>query len=182
MSCVLIFVVVVVVVVYLFFFPPPIDKFRTYFERFGTVEDAVIMRDKFSHQSRGFGFITYTDPASAERVLKENLELDGRRVDPKLAVPRGEEPAPRSSRGGGGGGGRGGYHDDGYGGGPPGPSRTTKIFVGGVTPETTSEDLNTYFSRFGEVSVAQIMYDQTTNRSRGFGFVTFGRALLVCVC
>lgn len=161
------------------------DKFRAYFEKFGPVEDAQIMRDKFTQQSRGFGFITFVDSTVAERVLRENMELDGRRIDPKLAVPRGEDPASRGGgRGGGGGGGGGGRFSSDYGG-PSAPARTTKIFVGGVTPETTSEELKDYFAQFGEVAEAQIMVDHTTNRSRGFGFVTFGTVspcMYVCIC
>lgn len=48
-----------------------------------------------------------------------------------------------------------------------------KIFVGGLHADTTKESLSTYFGQFGEVSESTIMIDPTTDRSRGFGFVTF---------
>jgi RNA recognition motif-containing protein len=49
----------------------------------------VIMRDKQSGLSRGFGFVTYIDPQAAERVLAmPALELRGRKLDCKLAVPK----------------------------------------------------------------------------------------------
>ncbi len=47
------------------------------------------MRDKQSGMSRGFGFVTYIDPQAAERVLAlPGLELRGRKLDCKLAVPK----------------------------------------------------------------------------------------------
>lgn len=47
-----------------------------------------------------------------------------------------------------------------------------KIFVGGLSWETTQEGLLNYFSRFGEVVDSVVMCNET-GRSRGFGFVTF---------
>lgn len=48
-----------------------------------------------------------------------------------------------------------------------------KIFVGGLSWETTHENLMQYFSRFGEVVDCVVMKNSETGRSRGFGFVTF---------
>lgn len=48
-----------------------------------------------------------------------------------------------------------------------------KIFVGGLNPEVTENEFREYFSKFGGVKDAVIMFDRNTNRSRGFGFVTF---------
>ncbi len=55
-------------------------SFKKYFEQFGDLEEAIIMRQK-NGESRGFGFVSYKDRASVDKVLAEqNLELDGRRV------------------------------------------------------------------------------------------------------
>lgn len=48
-----------------------------------------------------------------------------------------------------------------------------KIFVGGISWDTTEEDLKGFFGQFGEVSHVQIKYDHFTGRSRGFAFVEF---------
>ena len=49
----------------------------------------------------------------------------------------------------------------------------TKLFVGGLSWDTTTEDLRTAFAKFGVVSDVAVVLDRATGRSRGFGFVTF---------
>ena len=51
-----------------------------------------------------------------------------------------------------------------------------KAFVGGLTPDTTEEDLKTYFGAFGEVQHAVVKRDPASGRSRCFAFVTFAYA------
>lgn len=48
-----------------------------------------------------------------------------------------------------------------------------KLFVGGLSWETTQENLQRYFSRYGEVIDCVVMKNNETGRSRGFGFVTY---------
>ena len=45
------------------------------------------------------------------------------------------------------------------------------IYVGNLSYSTSSSDLETAFSRFGEVSRASVISDRDTGRSKGFGFV-----------
>jgi RNA recognition motif-containing protein len=52
----------------------------------------------------------------------------------------------------------------------------TKLFVGGLSWDTTTEDLRTAFAKFGAVSDVAVVLDRATGRSRGFGFVTFENA------
>lgn len=48
---------------------------------------------------------------------------------------------------------------------------STNIYVGNLTFDTTSADLERLFSQHGEVTKAQVITDRDSGRSRGFGFV-----------
>ena len=64
-----------------------IDKLRTYFTAYGTVIDAVVMKDPISRRSRGFGFITYADLTCVDKALAQpNHVLDNRRVREKRRI------------------------------------------------------------------------------------------------
>ena len=53
---------------------------------------------------------------------------------------------------------------------------SNKLFVGNLSFETTENDLNDAFAAFGSVTEANLMMDRTTNRPRGFAFVTMSNA------
>ncbi|KAI5318909.1 hypothetical protein L3X38_038617 [Prunus dulcis] len=50
---------------------------------------------------------------------------------------------------------------------------TTKLFVGGLSFYTNDKGLSEAFSQYGQVIEAQIVTDRVSDRSKGFGFVTF---------
>ncbi|RIA81006.1 hypothetical protein C1645_833117 [Glomus cerebriforme] len=90
---------------------------RSKFEEYGTVEDAVVIRDRDTGRSRGFGFVTFASNEEAEVAIQNlnDAEFDGRNIKVDRAAER-SSPAPRSGGGGYGGGGYGGG-GGGYGGG-----------------------------------------------------------------
>lgn len=48
-----------------------------------------------------------------------------------------------------------------------------KLFVGGLSTETETDDLRSYFSKYGSIDEVIIATERDTGRKRGFGFVTF---------
>ncbi|XP_075148206.1 ribonucleoprotein RB97D-like [Haematobia irritans] len=48
-----------------------------------------------------------------------------------------------------------------------------KLFLGGLSPNSTEDSLRCFYRQFGEILDVTIRRDQTTGRSRGFGFITF---------
>lgn len=47
-----------------------LTQFRSYFSKFGTIDDIVILQDKRTQRPRGFGFVTFSDIQSVNTVLK----------------------------------------------------------------------------------------------------------------
>ncbi len=78
------------------------DDLRQLFAEFGTVEDAVVLTDKFSGRSKGFGFVTMSTDEEAQAAIEglNEKEVDGRNIVVNVAQP----PKPRDDRRGGGGG------------------------------------------------------------------------------
>ncbi|KAF0689593.1 hypothetical protein As57867_018901, partial [Aphanomyces stellatus] len=150
------------------------DNLRSHFGQYGALTDAALMKDKYSGQPRGFGFVTFEDPSVVDRVLSETHNLDGRNVEVKRAVPRDSMVGGRaSSSSGGGSGGDPRSGGSGGGGGGRGVTESKKIFVGGLPPSVSNDDFRAYFEDFGKITDAIVMMDRDTQRSRGFGFVSF---------
>ncbi|KAK1381894.1 hypothetical protein POM88_019629 [Heracleum sosnowskyi] len=76
------------------------DRLKEYFQTFGEVVEAVIMKDRTTGRARGFGFVVFADPAVAERVVKDKHMIDGRSVEAKKAVPRDDQQTPNRISGG----------------------------------------------------------------------------------
>ncbi|XP_018400964.1 PREDICTED: RNA-binding protein squid-like isoform X2 [Cyphomyrmex costatus] len=48
-----------------------------------------------------------------------------------------------------------------------------KIFVGGLTPEISDDDIKNYFSQYGTIVELQAPFDKVKNQRKGFCFITF---------
>ncbi|XAR61999.1 hypothetical protein NMG60_11016568 [Bertholletia excelsa] len=65
------------------------EDFKDYFEKFGRINDAVVMYDKNTGRPRGFGFITFDSEDAVENVLQNSFhELGGKLVEVKRSEPR----------------------------------------------------------------------------------------------
>lgn len=54
------------------------ERFQTYFEKFGTILDSVVMVHPMTKASRGFGFVTFEDPLVATNIVENNIKPDSR--------------------------------------------------------------------------------------------------------
>lgn len=124
------------------------DALKQYFGKFGEISECMIVKDPATKRGRGFGFITFAQPSSVDKVLEEAVhELDGKKIDPKVAFPKRTQPKM--------------------------VTKTKKVFIGGLSANSSVEDMKTYFSQFGKIEEAMLMFDKSTNRHRGFGFICF---------
>ncbi|KAJ8754968.1 hypothetical protein K2173_015480 [Erythroxylum novogranatense] len=121
--------------------------FNKHFGKYGEITDSVIMKDRYTGQPRGFGFITYADPSVVDKVIEDTHIINGKQVEIKRTIPKGS-----------------GQSKD---------FKTKKIFVGGIPTSLTEDEFRIFFSKYGKVVEHQIVRDHETNRSRGFGFIVF---------
>ena len=129
------------------------ETFYNYFSQFGTTEDKVIITDPHTHQSRGFGFVTFEKSESVENVFSSRPHIiDGKTVDVKRAMPR-EINTP-------------GAH-----------IKTTKLFVSGFRGiDLEPAELQDYIekrhdTKFGRIEKIDLMKDRETGQLKGFGFI-----------
>lgn len=95
------------------------DDLRQAFEAFGQIESVNIIKDKFSGESRGFGFVEMPSKTEAQTAIDEmnGKDLKGRTINVNEARPKIDR------RGGSGGGGGRGRRTGGFGGRSGGDSR-----------------------------------------------------------
>uniref|UniRef100_A0A915IN10 RRM domain-containing protein n=1 Tax=Romanomermis culicivorax TaxID=13658 RepID=A0A915IN10_ROMCU len=124
------------------------DSLKQYFSKFGEINECMVVRDPATKRARGFGFITFAQPSSVDAVLSQSVhELDAKKIDPKVAFPKKSQPRM--------------------------VTRTKKVFIGGLSATSSVDDMKNYFSQFGKIDEAMLMFDKSTNRHRGFGFICF---------
>src|SRR3954451_16165770 len=94
------------------------SQLTSLFAAHGSVESARVITDKFTGQSRGFGFVEMGSGSAAQAAISSlnGTQYEGR----SLTV---NEAKPQAGRDGGGGGGRGGNRNGGGGGGGGGRNR-----------------------------------------------------------
>jgi RNA recognition motif-containing protein len=65
------------------------EDLKAFFSSFGNVIDAVVIKDKMTGRSRGFGFVEFETEAEAQKALEGNgKDLKGRNMNVNLAKPQ----------------------------------------------------------------------------------------------
>ncbi|MBI5198516.1 MAG: RNA-binding protein [Nitrospirae bacterium] len=79
------------------------EDLRQAFESFGSVESATVVKDKFTEESRGFGFVEMSSASEARSAIDgmNGKELKGKTLNVNEARPREERGGGRGRPGGG---------------------------------------------------------------------------------
>ncbi|KAL3147438.1 hypothetical protein ABBQ38_014500 [Trebouxia sp. C0009 RCD-2024] len=118
------------------------------FSAAGPISQVKIKKDKATGMSAGFGFVEYEDHRSAARALQT---LNGQHLwNQQVRVNWAYQKDQREDTSG-----------------------HCHIFVGDLSSEVTHEGLFAAFQHCGDCSDANVIWDRTTGRSKGYGFVSF---------
>lgn len=76
------------------------EQLREAFGAFGNINDVTIIIDKFTGQSKGFGFVEMPDNSEADAAIKglNDKPFNGRNIKVNQAKPRGDRPTGGSGR------------------------------------------------------------------------------------
>ncbi|KAK3758911.1 hypothetical protein RRG08_033170 [Elysia crispata] len=99
------------------------DDLRKYFQQFGELLMVQVKKEPKTGQSKGFGFVRFSEYDSQVKCMAQRHMIDGRWCD--VRIPNSKEGAQQMMN--------------------------RKVFVGRCTEEMTADDLRHYFSKFGEV-------------------------------
>ncbi len=76
------------------------EDVREMFSEFGVVDSVKLITDKFSGQSKGFGFVEMSNNSEADKAIKalNKSNVKGRDIKVNQAEPRGKRPQRRQRR------------------------------------------------------------------------------------
>ncbi|XP_070178905.1 TAR DNA-binding protein 43-like isoform X6 [Littorina saxatilis] len=142
------------------------DDLKSYFSQFGELLLVQVKRDTRTGQSKGFGFIRFGEPESQVKCMSQRHMIDGRWCDVTIPNSKDHSSAQRSesdpwqqywapqTRNEG-----------------QNQMMNRKVFIGRCTEDISTDDLRSYFCKFGEVVDVFI-----PKPFRAFAFVTFADA------
>lgn len=133
----------------------PIEEIKVHFENFGPVKNVELLKN-----NEGFAFVEFFNNVAVQNALQtENQFIRTQKIKVKEAYQREIDRQNSQNIN------SGIDHIN--------TAARNKIFVGGLPPATTEEELLAYFGSFGTVTNIVVMRYPSTNISKGFGFVTF---------
>ncbi|KAF9682390.1 hypothetical protein SADUNF_Sadunf05G0104100 [Salix dunnii] len=101
------------------------EGLREYMSKFGELEDCIVMKERSSGRSRGFGYVTFVSAEDAKAVLSGEHVLGKRMLEIKVATPKEEMRAPTK--------------------------KATRIFVARIPPSVTETTFRSHFEKYGEI-------------------------------
>jgi len=130
------------------------DDLKECFEKFGTVEDVWVVKDKHTRENRGVAYVKYSKMSEATLAVEE---MDGKPVhesdDRPLKVIIAQPKSSKST-------------DD------QEESALTRVFVS-IPKDMDEKELKGNFESFGDIEYTQVVRDRKTDTPKGFGYVKF---------
>lgn len=126
------------------------EGLREYMSKFGELEDCVVMKERSTGRSRGFGYVTFATVDDAKAALSSEHFLGNRMLEVKIATPKEEMRQPSK--------------------------KVTRIFVARIAPSVTEAAFRSYFEKYGNITDLYMPKDPSTKAHRGIGFITFANA------
>ncbi|GJU20573.1 UBP1-associated protein 2C-like protein [Tanacetum coccineum] len=120
---------------------------KSVFEQYGEVEEGLVIVDKATNKSKGYGFVTFKHKDGAVKALVEpSKKIDGRITVAQLASAKDSTASNVDGR---------------------------KVYVGNVPWEVGSERLLECFAAFGEIEEGPLGFDKQSGRAKGFAFFVY---------
>ncbi|KAK8300348.1 hypothetical protein V6Z12_D05G383200 [Gossypium hirsutum] len=130
------------------------DGLRSLFSVYGELEEAVVILDKATGKSKGYGFVTFKHVDGALLALKEpSKKIDGRVTVTQLAAA-----------------GNSGTNTN------PVDVHMRKIYVANVPYDMPADKLLGHFAQYGEIEEGPLGFDKQTGKSKGFALFVYKTA------
>ncbi|KAF4369653.1 hypothetical protein CsatB_001067 [Cannabis sativa] len=130
------------------------ESLRSLFATYGELDEAIVIFDKNTGKSKGYGFVTFKNADGALLALKEpSKKIDGRITVTQFAAAGVSGPNSSSSA--------------------SGDVSARKIYVGNVPFDISSERLLGHFMMYGEIEEGPLGFDKATGKSKGFAFFVY---------
>ncbi|XP_059168208.1 RNA-binding protein 45-like isoform X2 [Physella acuta] len=134
------------------------QEFREAFDKYGTIEDIWIIKDKRTNEDRGIVYIKFSKTSEAMQAMEE---MNGRAL---AGTTKGLKVVVANSK-------RDGSTRD-----PREDERLVRLFV--IIPKHfTEQTLRDEFSKYGDVESVTVLKDRNTGESKGFGYVRYFKPL-----
>lgn len=127
------------------------DGLRSLFSAYGELEEAVVIVDKATGKSKGYGFVTFRHVDGAILALREpSKRIDGRVTVTQLAAAGNSASNANAA-----------------------DVALRKIYVANVPPDLPADKLLAHFSVYGEIEEGPLGFDKQTGKSKGFALFVY---------
>eukprot|EP00252_Welwitschia_mirabilis_P004766 TRINITY_DN15069_c0_g1_i1.p1 TRINITY_DN15069_c0_g1~~TRINITY_DN15069_c0_g1_i1.p1 ORF type:complete len:401 (+),score=103.54 TRINITY_DN15069_c0_g1_i1:205-1407(+) len=126
------------------------DGLEDYMSKFGEIDDVIVLKDRATGRSRGFGYVTFSSVEDAKKALEAEHVLNGRSLEVKVATPKEEMKAPSK--------------------------KITRIFVARIPSSVTEDTFRKYFEEYGKIEDLYMPKEKGSGGHRGIGFITFEKS------